>query len=467
VRFVVLGLSITSAWGNGHASTYRSLLRALAGRGHDVLFLERDAPCYAPHRDSPGVPWARVRLYRTRADLQRRYGADIAQADVVMLGSYVPEGADIADYLLRQAEGVRAFYDIDTPVTLQTIARGRAEYIRRAQIPKFDLYLSSSGGPVIERLERSFGARCARPLYCSVDPQTHAPSAQPERWLLGYLGTYAPDRQPALDSLLVGPARRLSNQRFVVAGSQFPPALEWPPNVDRVDHLPPSDHPRFYGAQRFTLNLTRRPMVEAGYSPSVRLFEAAACGVPIISDPWPGLDAFFTPDREICVARSTREALQFVRDCSERERRAMAHRARLRVLGEHTAEHRAIELEEYVAVCRRRAARASAGARATQNRVLRAPAAGRPTVPEELLVARFLHNPPLEAATARGGAVSEARKEERNHEANDHRRQHRSGLRARGRAPGPDPEPDPDPATSLRTGQQFRERRHGHRVPRT
>jgi spore maturation protein CgeB len=348
MRIVVLGLSITSAWGNGHASTYRSLLNALARRGHDILFLERDVPWYADNRDLPDPAYARVVLYDSREDLLA-FVPELASADLVIVGSYVPDGKEVADLVLREARGVRAFYDIDTPITMAALEAGDAEYLRRDQLPRFDIYFSFSGGPVLERLEREFGAARARPLYCSIEPDACPVVRADECWRLGYLGTYSADRQAGLDMRLLQPARTLRDTRFVVAGAQFPAEMIWPENVDRFEHVPPGAHNQFFSSQRYTLNLTRRAMVEAGYSPSVRLFEAAACGVPIISDMWAGLDMFFAPGEEILVTRSAAETITLLVDYPDECRQALADRARLRVLRDHTSDHRAAEVERAVA----------------------------------------------------------------------------------------------------------------------
>ena len=345
---VIFGLSITSSWGNGHATTYRALVRALARRGHRVLFLERDKPWYAANRDLPRPPFGRTALYGSLAELRERWTDAVREADLVIVGSYVPEGVAAGRWVLDTARGVTGFYDIDTPVTLAKLARGEEEYLSAGLIPRYDLYLSFTGGPTLERLEREYGSPCAVPLYCSVDPELYFPETADPVWDLGYLGTYSPDRQPALEELLLGPAREWPAGRFVVAGPQFPDTGAWPANAGRIAHLPPGGHRRFYNGQRFTLNLTRADMVAAGWSPSVRLFEAAACGVPIISDWWPGLDAFFAPGREILIARSGREVLAFLRELPEAERAAIGARARERVLAAHTADHRAAELEGYV-----------------------------------------------------------------------------------------------------------------------
>jgi spore maturation protein CgeB len=360
---VVLGLSITSSWGNGHATTYRALVRALAERGHRVLFLERDVPWYAANRDLPAPPYGRTELYGSVAELRERHGAALRAADLVVVGSYVPDGREVAALAQELARGVIAFYDIDTPVTLARLARGECEYLSAELVPRFDLYLSFTGGPTLARIERELGAPAARALYCSVDPEVHRPAAVPPRWDLGYVGTYGADRQPTLEQLLLEPARRLPGMRFVVAGPQYPADVAWPANVERIEHLAPGDHAAFYAAQRFTLNVTRADMVRAGWSPSVRLFEAAACAIPVVSDPWPGLETIFAPGREILLARSAEEALAAVADLPEEERRAIGERARRRVLAEHTATHRARAVETYVGEAREhRARRRRAGA---------------------------------------------------------------------------------------------------------
>ncbi|HEX6284191.1 MAG TPA: glycosyltransferase [Pyrinomonadaceae bacterium] len=347
---VILGLSITSSWGNGHATTFRALVRALSARGHNVCFLERDVPWYAENRDLPNPPYGLTQLYKSVAELKQRFTRRVMNADLCIVGSYVPDGAAIGEWVTRTCGGVKAFYDIDTPVTLAKLMQsGDAEYLTAAQIPHYDLYLSFTGGPVLRKIEREFGSPRARALYCSVDPKLYFPERCKPHWDLGYMGTYSVDRQPSLDQLLVEPARQSRNLKMVVAGPMYPRELTWPANVERIEHLAPASHRRFYNSQRFTLNLTRADMRAAGYSPSVRLFEAAACATPIVSDLWPGLETFFELDKEILTAATAGEVVRHLRDISESDRRTIGARARKRVLAAHTAEQRAIELEEYVA----------------------------------------------------------------------------------------------------------------------
>jgi spore maturation protein CgeB len=344
VKLVVFGLSLSSSWGNGHATTYRALLAAFASRGHDILFFERDVPWYADHRDLPNPGFCRLELYKDLDDLGR-FSAEIRAADAAIVGSYVPQGVDIGIAVQRFVEGPVAFYDIDTPVTLAKLERGDFEYLSPAIIPGYDVYLSFTGGPTLDRLERQYRSPAARALYCSVDPAAYPPLDVPKRWDLSYLGTWSADRQPTLERLLIEPARREPGRRFVVAGPQYPSDIDWPANVERIEHLPPAEHAAFYAASRFTLNVTRADMIAAGWSPSVRLFEAASCGTPIISDRWEGLDSLFAPVREIILANTADDVLAALATDAQ----AIGEAARARVMAAHTAAHRAAELETHLA----------------------------------------------------------------------------------------------------------------------
>lgn len=348
MNIVVAGLSITSSWGNGHATTYRGLVRELVKLGHDVLFLERDAAWYAAHRDLPQPPYGRTALYSSLDELAGTFADPVRRADLVIVGSYVPDGVRVIEWVQEIAQGPCAFYDIDTPVTLAKLERGDHEYLRPDLIPGFELYLSFTGGPTLRRIEEQFGAPRARVLYCSVDPDAYYPEERDAQWDMGYLGTYSQDRQPILECLMLEPARRCPSARFIVAGPMYPPEIRWPSNVERVEHLAPAEHRCFYSSQRITLNVTRADMREAGYSPSVRLFEAAACATPIVSDYWLGLESVFDIESEILIAGGPEDTLAFLHSMPAGELRSVGRSARERVLREHTAAHRARQLEEYV-----------------------------------------------------------------------------------------------------------------------
>ncbi|HVA62912.1 MAG TPA: glycosyltransferase [Terriglobales bacterium] len=348
--FAFFGLSLTSSWGNGHATTYRGLLRGLRQRGHQIEFFERDTDWYARHRDLPRPPQARLHLYRNWSDIRATALAAARAADAVIVGSYFPEAIPLLDDLLGHTPAPVCFYDIDTPITLELLRRQACAYLRADQIPALDLYLSFTGGPVLDELQRSWHARQVRPLYCACDESAYRSAARAPRppVALSFMGTFAPDRQSKVQRLLLAPARHLPRMSFHLAGSMFPQPQAWPGNLRYDPHLAPDQHAAFYAASRFTLNLTRQAMVEAGYSPSVRLFEAAAAATAIISDPWPGLCEFFQPANEILVADNTAAIVQLLLHTSPAAAAALGRAAQQRVLEAHTSAHRAAALESYL-----------------------------------------------------------------------------------------------------------------------
>ena len=347
MKIVIFGLTISSSWGNGHATLWRGLCRALAARGCRVVFFERDVPYYAGHRDLSELPGGELILYsdwQEAAPLARQHLAD---ADVGIVTSYCPDGAIASDIVLDSPAPIRVFYDMDTPVTLGELSQGRhPSYIGPRGLADFDLVLSYTGGAALDELKTRLGARRTTPLYGSVDPRVHRPrSPQPHyRADLSYLGTYADDRQATLEELFIEPARRLPQRRFLIGGAKYPHAFPWTGNLYFVRHLPPQEHPAFYGSSRLTLNVTRQAMVEMGHCPSGRLFEAAACGAPVLSDWWDGLDAFYQPGEEILIAQTTEQAIDAIESSDARLQR-IASAALERTLDEYTADRRARELE--------------------------------------------------------------------------------------------------------------------------
>jgi spore maturation protein CgeB len=354
MKLVVYGLTITSSWGNGHGTTYRSLIKALAARGHRVHFVEKDVEWYRNNRDMPEPEFCSVALYDDWAQDSKRLRALARGADAIVVGSYFPDAVQATRELLEDGHETILFYDIDTPITIARLrADGHADYLDPDLIPHYAAYLSFTGGPMLREIESRFGSPWAVPFYCSVDADAYRPTPVRSEFAcdLSYLGTYAKDRQPKLESYLNSAARLLPERKFVVAGPQYPPGIEWPRNVDRIIHLSPREHPAFYSSSRFTLNLTRDDMVAAGYSPSVRLFEASACGAAIISDSWPGLEEFLAPGEEVLLPTDANEVVQILREVPEQERVRMGRRARQRILDQHTSAHRAEQFESVVAQC--------------------------------------------------------------------------------------------------------------------
>jgi len=351
MKIVVFGLSVTSTWGNGHGTTYRALLRALHERGHAITFFEKDVEWYASNRDLPEPGFCDVKLYVEWQEILPAVRRELQSADVAMVGSYFPDAVAALDEIAEADTPVKAFYDIDTPITVAALREhGRADYLSLNQIPLLDLYFSFTGGPLLAEIERDFGAARAVPLYCSFDPQQYRRFPRNPKLAsdLSYMGTYASDRQPKLQELLLEPALHLPQKHFIVAGPQYPATVKWPANVRHIPHLSPVWHAEFYSSSRLTLNITRRDMAMAGYSPSVRLFEAAACGAAIISDNWPGLDSFFRPGTEILLPASAHDVEHYLTDLTDEEIRSIGDSAQARVLAEHTSAQRALQFEREV-----------------------------------------------------------------------------------------------------------------------
>jgi spore maturation protein CgeB len=347
VKLVIFGLSVSSSWGNGHATLWRGLIRALHDLGHKVVFFEQDAPYYAQHRDLVDLPGGELILYSNWAEAAARAARELADADVGVVTSYCPDASQASELLLTSPARIRCFYDLDTGVTLSRLRAGETvSYIPPGGLADFDIVLSYTGGRALKELKTMLGARHVAPLYGSVDPEMHhrADAQDAFRSDLSYLGTYSADRQATLEDFLVEPARRLPDLGFLIGGSMYPAEIRWPGNVRVLNHIPPADHPAFYSSSRLTLSITRAAMAEMGYCPSGRLFEAAACGVPILSDEWEGLDYFFEPGLEILVARTTGHVMDALGKSPE-ELARIGRAGRERVLEAHTARRRALELE--------------------------------------------------------------------------------------------------------------------------
>lgn len=348
MKIVIIGLSITSSWGNGHATTYRSFIKELKKEGHDILFLEQDAPYYARHRDMATSPFCEIGLYENWKSLPLQYSPEVENADLVMVGSYVPSGTRVGQWVLDTAQGVTAFYDIDTPVTIEKLKKGDYEYLHPDLIPRYNMYLSFAGGKVLDLLENEFRSPAAKPFYCSVDEELYYPLPLPKKWKMGYLGTYSPDRQPKVNELLLEVANNSPEEKFILAGPQYPETINCPSNVEMVNHIPPHEHNHFYNSQQFTLNITRDDMVKMGFSPSVRLFEAAACGIPVISDKWEGIETIFKPEKEILLVDKAEDVRFYFQNISPQEAMQIGQNARNKVLKYHTSKIRARQLLNYV-----------------------------------------------------------------------------------------------------------------------
>ncbi|HVV70404.1 MAG TPA: glycosyltransferase, partial [Verrucomicrobiae bacterium] len=333
MKLIIFGLTVSSSWGNGHATLWRGLCRALAHRGHEVVFFERDVPYYAAHRDLRQLPGGKLVLYPDWGQVLPLAQQQLDEADVGMVTSYCPDGIAATQAVIESRTKLRVFYDLDTPVTLSHLRNGKpVQYIGPRGLRDFDLVLSYTGGNALRELRSQLGARRVAPLYGSVDPDVHRPVEPAEKYRadLSHLGTYAEDRQRALSQLLLEPARSAPHLKFLIGGALYPEGFPWTKNIYFARHVAPGEHPAFYCSSRFTLNVTRGAMAEMGYCPSGRLFEAAACGTPIISDSWEGLEQFFSPGSEILTAQGAGDVLR-VLEMSEADLSKISAAARERV----------------------------------------------------------------------------------------------------------------------------------------
>ena len=347
MKIVIFGLSVSSSWGNGHATIWRGLIRELVNRGHTIVFFEKDVPYYAFNRDLNKLIGMELELYGEWDEIKTKAAQALTKADAAIVTSYCPDALAALDLIQSSKINLSVFYDLDSPVTLSNVEKGEMPfYIGPSKLSQYDLVLSFTGGIAIEKLKTVLGAKVVFPLYGCADPFTHKPSQAQSHYRgdLSYLGTFAKDRQDALEQLFIEPARNYPKGRFVIGGAQYPPDFPWLSNIYFVQHVVPSEHSAFYCSSSFTLNITRKAMATMGYCPSGRLFEAAVCEVPVISDYWEGLDYFFTPGEEILVAQNWRDVIECLNLSSEK-RAKIASSAKKRAFENHTAAVRAAELE--------------------------------------------------------------------------------------------------------------------------
>ncbi|MGN6790744.1 MAG: CgeB family protein [Rhodanobacteraceae bacterium] len=346
MKLAIFGLTISSSWGNGHATLWRGMCKALSRLGVDVVFFERDVHYYAQQRDCAAPEGATLVLYDDWQAVRAHARRELVDADAAIVTSYCPDALPARAEILDAARPLAVFYDLDSPVTIAAAREGTLlPYLDARGLRDYDIVLSYAGGPTLHALQKILQARNAHPLYGHVDPALHRPVAPSATYRsdLCWLGTWAADRQRALEALFVDAAAARPQARFTIAGAQYPIDFPWHDNIWFIRHLPPSEHAAFLCSSRLALNVTRDAMARAGWCPSGRLFETAACAVPIVSDDWPGLSEFYRPDGEILLARDTEDVLAAM-DLSDAELKCIGEAGRARTLTSHTSMHRACEL---------------------------------------------------------------------------------------------------------------------------
>jgi spore maturation protein CgeB len=350
MNITIFGLSISSSWGNGHATIWRGLVRSLIEKKHKVTFFEKNVPYYEQNRDFWGIDGLNLIIYNSWPQIEMTAASILNKADISIITSYCPDAILASDLVLCREVPLSIFYDLDAAVTIDGIENGeRPFYIGKRLLKDYDIVLSYTGGVTIEKMQKLLAAKEVFPLYGCVDPLAHRPVMPSKNYKsdLSYLGTFAADRQEKLNTFFINPAKRIPNQRFLLGGSQYPEGIQWNDNISFISHVPPSEHSSFYCSSKFTLNITRHAMANMGFSPSGRIFEASACGVPVISDEWMGIERFFTPKEEIIIVRDTQDVIETLH-MPESERLAIAGKAYLRVIREHTAANRIEQFEKIV-----------------------------------------------------------------------------------------------------------------------
>jgi spore maturation protein CgeB len=343
------GSSLVSSYWNGAATYYRGIIRALAERGWAVTFYEPDAYERQAHRDMPDPDWARVVVYSGRdPDAPARALQSARGSDVIVKASGVgvfDEWLDGAVASLRGTGPICLYWDVDAPATLDRLHCDPGDPLR-AHIPSFDLILTYGGGEAVSQAYAALGARRCTPVYNAVDPRTHHPVPPEPRFLgdLGLLANRLPDRETRVDEFFLRPAAGRTRHRFRLGGSGWE-GKPLPPNVECIGHVPTRDHNAFNCSPLAVLNVNRDSMARYGHAPATRVFEAAGAGACLITDAWPGIDAFLEPGREVLVAANGDEVGAHLDALTPARAIAIGHAARRRVLLGHTYAHRVAALE--------------------------------------------------------------------------------------------------------------------------
>ncbi len=347
------GSSLVSAYWNGAATYYRGIVKALAARGHRITFFEPDAFERQAHRDIEDPPWARVVVFPAGSPAEALEPLERARhADIVIKAS----GLGVFDELLekevltlRRPGNRIVFWDVDAPATLERVGTTPDDPFAKLA-PRYDLILTYGGGPHVVEGYAALGAGNCVPIYNAVDPEEHYAVPPDLRFdgLLSFVGNRLPDREERVREFFFRAAELLPDERFVLAGNGWVNDGSLPANVQAIGHLYSRDHNAFNCTPRAVLNVNRRSMARAGYSPPTRVFEAAGAGACLVTDAWEGIEHFLAPGEEILVARSGDEVAQAVRHLTDADARRIGAAARERVLTQHTYAHRALQFEEAI-----------------------------------------------------------------------------------------------------------------------
>jgi spore maturation protein CgeB len=348
MKLFVFGSSLTSSYWNGAATYYRGIYKNLAELGFEITFAEPDAYGRQQHRDNEDFSYAEVIVYDSPRDITTLLD-EACEADLVIKHS----GIGVDDALLErgviecQSPNTHvAFWDVDAPATLASV-EGSVLHPFRRLIPEFDYIFTYGGGPpVVEHYER-LGARACHPIYNALDPKTHYPVApDPDKACdLVFVGNRLPDRERRVEEFFLAAAEQAPEFQFALGGEGWGDK-PLPKNVRWIGHVGTGDHNVVNCSARLVLNLNRESMVQVGYSPPTRVFEAAGAGACVITDYWEGIGTFFEPGCEILVARTAGDIVDLLRTVDGRLAREMGEAMRRRALLEHTYALRALQVRE-------------------------------------------------------------------------------------------------------------------------
>jgi spore maturation protein CgeB len=351
VNIFVFGSSLVSSYWNGAATYYRGIYKDLSALGHQVTFAEPDIYDRQKNRDHGDFSYVRTIVYRTPRDIERLL-SEAAQADLVIKHSGVGADDDVLErdvLCCRSSRTQVAFWDVDAPATLARVEHNPLDEFR-ALIPQYDFIFTYGGGPPVVAHYLRLGARNCRPIYNALDPDTHHPVAPDDnlRCDLAFVGHRLPDREKRVEEFFVTAASLAPDLKFILGGEGWA-GKPLPPNVRWIGHVATADHNRVNCSARMVLNINRESMASVGFSPPTRVFEAAGAGACLITDAWPGVDAFFTPGEEILVASNAQEIVRCLREFDAWSARSVGESMRERALRDHTYALRAREVDAVLA----------------------------------------------------------------------------------------------------------------------
>jgi spore maturation protein CgeB len=289
-----------------------------------------------------------VIVYPATAEGWQRSLADAARsADLLIKASGIGVFDSELDHAVADvpSKALRIYWDVDAPATLQAVTDNQQHHLRGA-IPRYDLVLTYGGGDRVTSAYRALGARDCVPIYNALDPATHFPAPWRSEYDcdLGLLANRLPDRENRIEEFFIEVAQRRASKRFTLGGSGWE-TKSVPDNIRKVGHVGTGAHNAFFASGRATLNVNRASMVQYGFSPPTRIFEAAGAGACLITDSWQGIDFFLEPNREVLVATNGAEVAEFLDTLTPGRARDIARRARRRVLAHHTYHRRAIQFQ--------------------------------------------------------------------------------------------------------------------------